>query len=408
MIKIKLEFNSPGIIDIFNICNKAGVDVRIVGGAVRDALLGRIPTDIDLAISLAPEDAVKLFSDANYKVLLTGINYGTITVIARGESIQITSLRKDIDTDGRRAIVEYGTSFEEDATRRDFTINSMSYDIISESLYDYYGGRQDLRDNKVIFIGDPEKRIKEDCLRILRFFRFSAYYSDRLDEKGLNSCAKLAKSLEILSKERIYQELTKILDCRKDISGIIKAMQDCAIWQNIGIKLHQGINDLINFESRLWLEGVTSFTSFDIKNIRICFVIYNQNVSEASLELRYLKFSRQEISSIIDIHKFITNILDLTLEKYIYFEICKSWYYNQDNIHNMLLVSYILEKIDKAQLVRALKEMSCLAPVMPLSSEEIMDEGFAGLQLGIRKRYLEHKWIESGFSLTKEELKNLK
>ncbi|MDX1917306.1 MAG: CCA tRNA nucleotidyltransferase [Rickettsiaceae bacterium] len=409
MIKQKLNFNSKELIEIFKICQNAGVEIRVVGGAVRDILLGHQIIDFDLAIKLPPQKSLKLFADNGYIVIPTGINYGTITVLVNDTPFQITSLRKDIKTDGRRAQVEYGTSFEEDAIRRDFTINSLSYDIITENLYDYFGGVEDLQNRKVIFIGDAEKRIREDYLRILRFFRFSAYYSKDIDPKGFYACAKLAKELDIISPERIYQEISKIMSCPKNISHVIKFMHETSIWKFINPAFAEGIDDLLKLEDFVFGEEISIAQDFvDLKIIRFAFCSYNFGIERTSQELHRLKFPRYEIVKINLIHKFINSIIDLDSKQDIYFQICKEWYYHQSQIDNLLFASLILNKIDKESFFKGLQEMSCAPPLMPVSSAELMKLGYTNLALGIRKKYLEEKWIESGFTISKENLINLK
>jgi poly(A) polymerase len=197
---------------------------RIVGGAVRDSLLGLDVADIDLATPLTPEDVTRRLEAAGIKAVPTGIDHGTITAVARGQTIEITTLRRDVSTDGRRATVAFSNDWQEDAARRDFTINALYADPDSGEIFDYFGGLADLAGGKVRFIGDAETRIAEDHLRILRFFRFHARFGQgEPDPAAIAACAAAANSLMALSRERIADELMKLL-ALPDPSGSLDLM----------------------------------------------------------------------------------------------------------------------------------------------------------------------------------------
>ncbi|MGP1283756.1 MAG: CCA tRNA nucleotidyltransferase [Parasphingopyxis sp.] len=186
--------------------------VRFVGGAVRDSLLGIPVEDVDCATVFPPEDVMRRLQAADIKVVPTGLKHGTVTAVIGGKPIEVTTLRRDVDTDGRHATIEYSEDWEEDAARRDFTINALSADPLSGEIFDYFGGEADLEARRVRFIGLPAERIAEDHLRILRFFRFHARFGAGLpNPAGLAAAEKYAKSLMALSRERIADELLKIL-----------------------------------------------------------------------------------------------------------------------------------------------------------------------------------------------------
>ena len=185
---------------------------RYVGGAVRDDLLSLPVNDVDLATRLIPPQVTECLAKARIKAVPTGIEHGTITAVVGGEPIEVTTLRKDVSTDGRRAVVAFTDDWKEDAARRDFTINALSADPISGEIFDYFGGLDDLLDRRVRFIGDPLQRIAEDHLRILRFFRFHARFGrDEPDAEALTACTERANDLMALSRERIADELLKLL-----------------------------------------------------------------------------------------------------------------------------------------------------------------------------------------------------
>ena len=191
--------------------NAGGEEARIAGGAVRNALLGEAVADVDIATTTPPEETIRRAEAAGFKTIPTGIEHGTITVIAGRRPFEVTTLRADVETDGRRAKVIFGRDWKADAERRDFTINAL-YAEADGIVVDLIGGLADLESRMLRFIGDAEARIREDYLRILRFFRFFAWYgSGRPDAEGLKACARLKDGLDQLSAERVWSELKKLL-----------------------------------------------------------------------------------------------------------------------------------------------------------------------------------------------------
>ncbi len=196
---------------LFAALNRDGGEVRVVGGAVRNTLLGTKVSDVDLATTHLPEETVRLAKEAGFKPVPTGIEHGTITVVVQGQPFEVTTLRKDIETNGRHAKVAFGTDWKTDAERRDFTINAL-YATADGDVIDYVGGLADVETKTLRFIGDAEERIREDYLRILRFFRFFAWYgSGRPETDGLRASARLKDGLNQLSAERVWSELKKLL-----------------------------------------------------------------------------------------------------------------------------------------------------------------------------------------------------
>ena len=214
------------------VLNALGADeglTRYVGGAVRDDLLGLKVSDVDLATKIRPEEVMTRLQAARIKAVPTGIDHGTVTAVSDGHAVEITSLRRDVSTDGRRATVAFTDDWQEDAARRDFTINALSADPVTGELFDYFGGLEDLEARRVRFIGDPLARIAEDHLRILRFFRFHARFgSGEPDAAAVDACAERANDLMALSRERIADELLKLL-----------GMPDPA--PTVGVMLQRGI-----------------------------------------------------------------------------------------------------------------------------------------------------------------------
>jgi poly(A) polymerase len=203
-------------------------ECRVVGGAVRDGLLGQTVSDVDLATRLRPEEVVRRLDAAGLKAVPTGIAHGTVTAVAGESIIEVTTLRRDVATDGRHATVAFSDDWREDAARRDFTINALYADPASGEVFDYFGGLADLEARCVRFIGDPLQRIAEDHLRILRFFRFHARFGGAPHAESLEACAVRARDLMALSRERIRDELLKLL-CVADPAPTLRLMLERAI-----------------------------------------------------------------------------------------------------------------------------------------------------------------------------------
>ncbi len=201
----------PLVQQILAVLSADGEEARINGGAIRNTLIGQPVTDIDIATTCLPVETVRRLEAAGLRAVPTGIEHGTVTAVADGRGFEVTTLRKDVATDGRRAVVEFGRDWVADAHRRDFTINALYCDA-DGTIHDLVGGRADIEARLVRFIGAPEDRITEDYLRILRFFRFFAWYGHgRPDAEGLKACARLKDGLAQLSAERIWTELRKTL-----------------------------------------------------------------------------------------------------------------------------------------------------------------------------------------------------
>ena len=192
------------------ILEQAGKQARFAGGCVRDHQLGVKPKDYDVATTATPEEICTIFKQENQRVVPTGIDHGTITVVIKGIAIEVTTLRQDIETDGRHAKVQFGQSFQEDAARRDFTINALFEDKDGK-VYDYYGGLEDLKNQVLRFVGEASGRIQEDYLRILRFFRFWARLQFSADKAALKAIDTHKDGLRQISRERILAELMGVL-----------------------------------------------------------------------------------------------------------------------------------------------------------------------------------------------------
>ncbi|MBA17733.1 MAG: polynucleotide adenylyltransferase [Sphingomonas sp.] len=209
-----------------------GGAARFVGGAVRDTLLALPVQDVDIATCHAPDDVVRMLADVGIRTVPTGIAHGTITALLESGPVEVTTLRHDVTTDGRRATVAFTDDWREDAARRDFTMNALYADPETGAIFDYFDGLADLKARRVRFIGDPYRRIAEDHLRILRFFRFLARFGDEPEAEGLKACADRANDLMALSRERIADELLKLL-VAKEAVRVVALMIDQGIFRPV-------------------------------------------------------------------------------------------------------------------------------------------------------------------------------
>lgn len=392
IVKKELSIQSRYYKEILSIIKLGGGVARIVGGAVRDAILGVVNYDIDIATNLLPEQVTDILSTANIKVIPTGIKYGTVTALLNNEKFEITTLRKDIKCDGRHTEVIFTDDFMEDATRRDFTINALSYCPFEHRIYDYFGGIDDLRESKVIFIGQPFKRIEEDFLRILRFFRFSCYYARQLDRNGLDACIKLQENLKLLSKERVKWEMDKLI-ISDNSPNILQQMFDNGILQIIlpvSKFDKKPLMEAINFGS---LEPYTRYSLlfYHIKNLPLS-------------DLLNLKFSRQIALKIITILRFVNKeINEFTLREI--------WWKTADYPDDYL--QYIITLVSLGKLNRDIANKFLDAyqlkprPIFPIKGHDLQKLNIHGKDIGTVIGKLKKSWIASDFTLNKNQLLKL-
>ncbi len=218
---------TPEVLAVLDALEAIGAEARFVGGAVRDLAMGRMrpDADIDIATTAEPEDVTNALKAAGLSAVPTGLDHGTITAVSGGRGFEITTLRRDVSTDGRRATVAFTTDWREDAARRDFTVNAMSL-TRDGGLYDYFDGMRDAQAGRIRFVGDPDRRIAEDVLRVFRFFRFQAVMGrEDPSADALKACRLARDRLSILSAERVWTELRKLLTA-EDPDSVIQLMRD--------------------------------------------------------------------------------------------------------------------------------------------------------------------------------------
>ncbi len=250
LLRAQAILRSPAVRDILALLTCPGEETRVVGGALRNALLGLEAKDIDFVTTWLPQDVIRIGKAGGWHVVPTGIEHGTVSLVRDGQVYEITTLREDIETDGRRATVRFGRDFRRDAARRDFTINafSMGSDGV---LQDYFGGLADLAARRVRFIGSPDQRLREDHLRGLRFLRFSAWYGEgKLDPDGLTAVVSLRSGFAQLSRERIRQEMLLLLMAPHVLAVLEAAEAEGLISDIVGVSA-----DVARLRSRLAATG---------------------------------------------------------------------------------------------------------------------------------------------------------
>ncbi len=242
--------SEPEVTRVLAALGAPDVDVRFVGGCVRDALAGRVIHDIDIATPDTPGIVQQRLEKAGLKAVLTGLDHGTITAVTEGRTFEITTLRRDTACDGRHADVEFTTDWKEDAGRRDLTVNAMSLSP-DGTLHDYFAGQADLAAGIIRFVGNAADRIQEDYLRVLRLFRFHAHFGRApVDAETLSACQQHTEGLKTLSAERVHQEMAKLLSALTPVDSI-KQMRSCGVLQVLLPEVESGqmLGALINVEA---------------------------------------------------------------------------------------------------------------------------------------------------------------
>ena len=357
-----------------------GHQALFVGGCVRNSILKVPVTDIDMATDALPETIIKISKENNFKFILTGLTHGTITIIIDKIAYQITTFRSDITNDGRHAKVEFTTSLLLDASRRDLTINALYCDSYGKVI-DPLNVLEDLNNRIIKFIGDPNKRIAEDYLRILRFFRFQAIYGNEMleiDVPALAACREHKSKLAKLSKERITSELRKLFLSNNPTRTIIK-MIDTGILNQLFDNC--SINSFISY-----IEAEKKY-KIEINWIGRLLSLQGSNIEEVLTltrrELKMIKYTKKAIEQNVPIFEF-------------------SYYNGMEYGIMYLLLQHGMKKTTLNKILIN-KVSSIVTRKFPVTAKDLMPK-LKGKKLGDELKKLESQWIESDFTLNKNQL----
>lgn len=283
------------------VLDRDGEEARVVGGAVRNALLGEPIGDIDVATTALPDEVIRRAQAQGFKSVPTGIDHGTVTVVIDGRPFEVTTLREDVETFGRKARVSFGRDWKKDAERRDFTINALSV-TRDGAVHDYTGGLADLDKRRIRFIGDPAARITEDYLRILRFFRFHAHYGEGLpDHAGLAACISARGGLATLSRERVRMELLKLLLGRHAVP-VLAVMSECGLL----ISVLGGVGQLASFSNLTKIEHVAGIHPDAVRRLGALAVFVPDDAQRLSEKLRLSNAETECLASMGDHWRALT------------------------------------------------------------------------------------------------------
>ncbi len=281
--------------DILAALDGDGEEARIVGGAVRNALLGEPHGDIDIATTAPPAEVIRLVEAAGFKAVPTGVEHGTVTVVAAGQPFEVTTLREDVETFGRHAKVVFGRDWKRDAERRDFTMNALSLSR-DGTVHDYVGGLADIEARRVRFIGDAARRIAEDYLRILRFFRFHAAYGEGSpDPQGLAACIEGRAGLEQLSRERVRMEMVKLLVAKHAVPTLALMTETGLLEQVLG-----GVPLLASYANMVKLEAALALAADPVRRLGALGISVVEDAERLRERLRLTNAEYERLASMAD------------------------------------------------------------------------------------------------------------
>jgi poly(A) polymerase len=377
-----------------------GEEARVVGGAVRNALLGEPIHEIDIATTAVPDEVVRRVTAAGFKAVPTGIEHGTVTVVANGQAYEVTTLRQDVETFGRHATVAFGRDWRADAERRDFTINAFSV-APDGTLYDYVGGLADLGQRRIRFIGSPGARIEEDYLRILRFFRFHAAYGHgEVDADGLHACIAGRAGLDKLSRERVRMEIMKLLIA-------VRATPTLVVMSEIGLLLQVlgGVPYLAGFENMAKVEAAAGLSPDPVQRLGGLAVAVPEDAERLRERLRLTNAEHARLASMGAHWRTFSPahgepraralLYLLKPESYVDCALL-AWVRSQSPAH------------DEAWRALVQLPQRWTAPAFPIKAADFISRGMSpGPALGKALREAEQAWIGAGFPDSKNELERI-
>ena len=408
-LKGKADFLARSSVQhVLALLNSDGEEARIAGGAVRNALLGQPVADIDIATTALPAEVIHRATEAGYKSIPTGIEHGTVTLIVDGEAFEVTTLRADIETNGRHAVVRFGRDWDADAARRDFTINGLYADA-DGNVFDSVGGLKDMETKTLRFIGDADARVREDYLRILRFFRFFAWYgSGRPDADGIRAAARLKDGLKQLSAERVWAELKKLLTA-PDPSRALLWMRQSGVLTEVLPESEKwgidGIHGLMDAERDLgWKQEPM---------LRLMSIVppHDVRVEELGKRLKLANSERDRLELWAKAALPAPDMDNRIFARNLYRSDVSG---NVDRLRLALSSARALAVSDEKEMMKAAGYSRLLdfavkwrVPKFPVTGADLLAQGMApGLKLGAKLRALEDEWVASDFTLSADDLLN--
>ncbi|MET1411979.1 CCA tRNA nucleotidyltransferase [Roseibium sp. HPY-6] len=394
--------HEPGLQAVFSAVEQDGDTARAVGGAVRNTLLGHPVSDVDIATTARPEDVMRRASTAGLKPIGTGLDHGTITIVSDGFPYEVTTLRQDVETFGRQARVVFGRDWELDAKRRDFTMNALYVDRHG-ALHDPLGGLEDCLARHVRFIGDPDSRIREDYLRILRFFRiYAAYGRGELDREGLGACLRQRDGLRRLSAERIGHEMRRLL--RAPLApDAIKLMNDCGLWEIAT----GGLARVDDYAALRQLERTADETRDPELGLVVLAGFVREDLERISERFRLSNAERKRMQTAWSAKKRVKQTDAVSSAPSLIYDFGR-----QGAIDGALAVwaTRIARKSEETfsleKLLISLRELA--VPEFPLKGADLIAAGHTpGPALGVVLKRLEAEWKDSDFAMSKQQLIDL-
>jgi poly(A) polymerase len=386
-----------GLPKLLAVLDRDGEEARAVGGAVRNGLLGVPVAEVDVATTAVPDEVVKRVTAAGFKAVPTGIEHGTVTVVIDSVPFEVTTLRRDVETYGRHAKVAFGRDWKIDAERRDFTINALSASR-DGTVFDYVGGLADLEKRKVRFIGEPKKRIEEDYLRVLRFFRFHAAYGEgALDAEGLTACVAARGGLDQLSRERVRMEVVKLLVAPR-AAAVLEAMADCGL---LGTLL-AGVPNGVHFAAMAEIERALSLPPDAMRRLAALAVMVTEDAERLAQKLRLSNAEQAQLLSMAEVWwQRIRPAGD---------KLAKPWLYRlgPERFTDRVLLAWSrwgggAENEEWRELTSLPQRWT--APQFPIKAADLMALGLEkGPKLGAALEAAENAWIAADFPSAKREL----
>lgn len=377
----------PRLLDVLD---RDGEETRVVGGAVRNALLQAPVGEIDLATTAVPDEVVRRATQAGFHSVPTGIEHGTVTVVIDGKPFEVTTLREDVETDGRHARVKFGRDWKRDAERRDFTMNALSLKR-DGTVVDLVGGLPDLHARKVRFIGDAETRIREDYLRILRFFRFHAAYGEGpMDRKGFAACIRARGGLETLSRERVRAELFKLLVAKHAVPALAVMSETGLLGAILG-----GVPLLASYSNLMKVEAAAKLPKDAVRHLAALGVCIVEDADRLRERLRLANAEHERLRSVGDRWWQISPQAGEAAAKALLYRI------GAENFRDRAAIALARSQAkddDKAWLDLIALPDRWAAPEFPLKARDFIERGVAkGPALGAALARAEAAWIAAGF-----------